>query len=100
MAVGLAAASLIAGVGGQIYMGKKQKEAQEEAQARQERAQKIAKSSAASQRKEARSNEKKMRKKKPNIAAIHARQQQKRMAGETFLTPKGSSMLGQTRYLS
>lgn len=81
--------------------GKRQARQAKRAFRQQEQAQRQARSAAASERLAQSVEAKRMRKRKPNTAAIMAKAQQKRMSGETFLTgPAGVSPLGQTNYVS
>jgi len=80
--------------------GKRQKRASDRAMKRQDQAQAVARSAAASERLAQAAESKRLRKRKPDTAAILAKAQSKRMAGETFLTgSQGRGMMGNTRYL-
>ena len=99
----LAVASLVtatAGTASSIRQGKKQAERSRRALREQKATQAVARSSAASERLAQSAEAKRMRKRKPNTAAIMARARQRRMSGETFLSGnQGTSMTGSTKYL-
>tara|TARA_R100001440_G_scaffold70663_1_gene93183 strand:+ start:448 stop:768 length:321 start_codon:yes stop_codon:yes gene_type:complete len=99
----LAVAAFIASAAGtvsSIRQGEKQAERSRRALREQKATQAVARSAAASERLAQSSEAKRMRKRKPNTAAIMARARQRRMSGETFLSGnQGTSMTGSTRYL-